>query len=76
MDKKKERIEFRVTENEKLLLRYLASRANMSISEYLSVMIDTALRSTKDKIRNGELNYENVKTYIDNKLQYREFFGK
>lgn len=76
MDKKDEIIIFRITKNEKLLLRYLASRANMNVSEYLSMLIDTSLRPTKDKVRNGELSYEDVETYINNKLQFREFFGK
>lgn len=76
MDKKSENILFRITKKDKLLLRYLSCRANMNISEYLSMLIDTSLRPIKDKLRNGELNYADIETYINNKLQYREFFGK
>lgn len=76
MDKKDEIIKLRISKKEKLLLRYLSSLANMNVSEYLSMLIDTSLRPTKDKLRNGELNYADIETYINNKLQFREFFGK
>lgn len=76
MDKKDEIIKLRITKKDKLLLRYLSCRANMNVSEYLSMLIDTSLRSTKDKLRNGELNYADIETYINNKLQFREFFKK
>ena len=76
MDKKDEIIKLRITKKDKLLLRYLSSRANMNVSEYLSMLIDTSLRPTKDKLRNGELSYADIETYINNKLQFREFFEK
>lgn len=76
MDKKSERLEIRISERDLLLFQYVASCANMTPSEYLRMMIDGAIRPTKDKILKQELTYENVKTILDDKLQFRKLFKK
>ena len=76
MEKKDKRLEFRISSKDDLLLRYQAERANMDVSEYLRLMIDTSIRPLKDKIRNKEISYEDIKTFLNDKLQFRELFKK
>ena len=76
MKNKNERLEIRIEEKDYLLLQVQASKANMTVSAYLRMMIDTSIRPLKDKIRNKELTYEDCKTILDNKLQFRKLFKK
>lgn len=76
MEKKEKIRKFRLSEKDDLLLRYQAERANMDVSEYLRLMIDTSIRPLKDKIRNKEISYEDIKTFLNDKLQFRELFKK
>ena len=76
MEKKEKIRKFRLSEKDDLLLRYQAERANMDVSEYLRLMIDTSIRPLKDKIRNKEISYEDIKTFLNDKLQFRKLFKK
>ena len=69
MKKKESRLEIRIDEKDYLLLQVQASKANMNVSEYLRMWIDKSIRPLKDKILNGEINYEDCKTFLDDKLQ-------
>ena len=76
MKKKEKSFIFRIEEKDYLLLQVQASKANMTVSAYLRMMIDTSIRPLKDKIRNKELTYEDCKTILYNKLQFRKLFKK
>ena len=76
MKNKNERIEIRIEEKDYLLLQVQASKANMTVSAYLRMMIDTSIRPLKDKIRNKEISYEECETFLNDKLQFRKLFKK
>ena len=76
MKNKNERIEIRIEEKDYLLLRVQASKANMTVSAYLRMMIDTSIRPLKDKIRNKEISYAECETFLNDKLQFRKLFKK
>ena len=72
--KKDEIIKIRIEEKEKLLLRVQAEKCNKTVSSYLSMLIDTAIRPLKDKIIHGEISYEDCETFLNDKLQLRKLF--
>jgi uncharacterized protein (DUF1778 family) len=74
--KKDSRIEIRIAEKDHLLLRVQAEKCNKTVSSYLSMLIDTAIRPLKDKLIHGELSYEDLETFLNDKLQFRKLFKK
>ena len=74
--KKNSRLEIRIDDNGLLLLRVQAEKCNLTVSAYVSMLIDTATRPLKDKILQGDMTYEDCKTFLDDKLQFRRLFGK
>ena len=74
--KKNSRLEIRIDDNGLLLLRVQAEKCNLTVSAYVSMLIDTATRPLKDKILKGDMTYEDCKTFLDDKLQFRKLFKK
>lgn len=74
--KKNSRLEIRIDDNGLLLLRVQAEKCNLTVSAYVSMLIDTATRPLKDKILKGDMTYEDCKTFLDHKLQFRKLFKK
>ena len=74
--KKNSRLEIRIDDNGLLLLRVQAEKCNLTVSAYVSMLIDTATRPLKDKILQGDMTYEDCKSFLDDKLQFRRLFGK
>ena len=69
-------LHIRISKDDLLLLDYVASCCGMNRSEYLRMMIDTAITPTQRKIRNKEVTYEDIKTIFYDKLQQRRFFTR
>ena len=76
MKKKDKQLLIRISEEDLLCLKVLAYSCGKDVSSYLRMMIDTAIRPTKDKFIKGDLRYEDVKTFLDYKLQQRKFLKK
>ena len=74
--KKNSRLEIRIDDNGLLLLRVQAEKCNLTVSAYVSMLIDTATRPLKDKILQGDMSYEDCKSFLDDKLQFRKLFNK
>lgn len=74
--KKDDILKIRIDEKDKLLLRVQAEKCNLTVSAYVSMLIDTATRPLKDKILKGDMTYEDCKTFLDDKLQFRKLFKK
>lgn len=74
--KKNSRLEIRIDDNGLLLLRVQAEKCNLTVSAYVSMLIDTATRPLKDKILQGDMTYEDCKSFLDDKLQFRKLFKK
>lgn len=74
--KKNSRLEIRIDDNGLLLLRVQAEKCNLTVSAYVSMLIDTATRPLKDKILQGDMTYEDCKSFLDDKLQFRKLFNK
>lgn len=74
--KKNSRLEIRIDDNGLLLLRVQAEKCNLTVSAYVSMLIDTATRPLKDKILQGDMTYEDCETFLDDKLQFRKLFNK
>ncbi len=74
--KKNSRLEIRIDDNGLLLLRVQAEKCNLTVSAYVSMLIDTATRPLKDKILKGDMTYEDCKSFLDDKLQFRKLFKK
>ena len=74
--KKNSRLEIRIDDNGLLLLRVQAEKCNLTVSAYVSMLIDTATRPLKNKILQGDMTYEDCKSFLDDKLQFRRLFGK
>ena len=71
---KNQRLEIRIEEKDYLLLQVIASKANMSVSAYFRMFIDTSIRLLKDKIRNGEMTYEDCEQYLEHKKEFKAMF--
>ena len=76
IDKNDARFEIRLPKEQLHLLEILAMQANMTVSEYVRMLIRTATTPIEAKLRNGELTYDNLETVFDNKLQYRQLFKR
>ena len=71
---KNQRLHVRIEEKDYFLLQVLASKTNMSVSAYCRMMIDTSIRPLKEKIRNGEITYEDCEKQLEAKKAFRESF--
>lgn len=72
--KKTERLDMRITKEDKMLLDYIAKRCNISSSRYVYMLLDSALLPYKKYIQKGILTYDNIQTFLDDKLQLDTFF--
>lgn len=73
-DKKTERLDMRISKNDKILIDYLAKKWNMSTAQYISCVLDNVLAPIKQKIKKGELSYDDIENFCNNKLQHERFF--
>ena len=69
-------IHLRLNGDDKLLLDYLACSCGKSTSEYLRILIDTAIASVKYKVLKGVITYEDIKAFCDYQLQFKSVFRK
>ncbi len=74
--KKEERLEVRLSEEDKLLFTYVATFYGKTASRYLRMLIDSVILPQKIQITKGELKIENIKAFLDNQLQFRRLFRK
>lgn len=65
---KTERVEFRISEYDNLLLTYTARMLGMTKSRYFKMLLDSTLTPLKLKIQKGEISLEDIKTDINYKL--------
>lgn len=70
MNKKIKNKEFhmRISSEEFLIVQYLAARANMSVAEYMRALVFNVSLPIRKKLREGELTYDYLETYCNNKL--------
>lgn len=66
--KKTERVEFRISEYDNILLTYTARMLGMTKSRYFKMILDSTLTPLKLRIQKGEINLEDLKTDINYKL--------
>lgn len=66
--KKTERVEFRISEYDNILLTYTARMLGMTKSRYFKMILDSTLTPLKLRIQKGEISIEDVKTDINYKL--------
>ena len=77
MEKKKDaNLLIRIDSQRKSLLLIQAKRANMSLSRYLTLLIENAILPLKTQIRKGEITYDDLEAIFDNQLQLGRFFNK
>ncbi|MBQ8429147.1 MAG: hypothetical protein IJX30_03515 [Clostridia bacterium] len=74
--KKNDRLEIRLSEEDKLLFMYVSAFYGKTPTRYLRMLIDSVILPQKNKIIRGDLSYEDVKAFLDNQLQFRGVFGK
>lgn len=67
-ENKTRRIEVRVTEDEYNLIRVFAYTIGSTPSKMIRMFIDTTINGIKLKIKRGELNVEDIKSVLDDKL--------
>lgn len=65
---KTERVEFRISEYDNLLLTYTSRMLGMTKSRYFKMLLDSTLTPLKLKIQKGEISLEDIKTDINYKL--------
>lgn len=75
-EKNNDRVEIRLNDRDMLLLKLTASNCGMSVSRFLRLKVDKAIRPLKDKINEGVLTYEDCETVLNNQLQFRKLFKK
>lgn len=72
--KKTERLDMRITKEDKMLLDYIAKKCNISSSRYVYMLLDSALLPYKKLIQKGILTYDNIETFLNDKLQLARIF--
>lgn len=74
--RKDEDLHIRISKEDKYLLEVVSARCGKTVSRYLELLIDLAIRSEKVKIKDGVVTYEDTQTVFDNQLQYKRIFRK
>ena len=69
--KNNDRIEIRLNGKDLLCLKATAFKAKMTVSEYMRMLVSTAILPIKKQIRQGELSYEDIETVFNDKLLQR-----
>lgn len=73
-EERDERLEIRISKNNKLLLDTMAANAGFTTSAYLRMLINSAILPLQEKIQQGVLTYEDCSSILNNQLQYRKIF--